>query len=293
MDLICHKTQIINTLKYLIMKKLMTVVQALAVTMLLFSCSKATNDDISFISSAELPKDLQVEVSVTPAGIATITPSATGVAYFDIYYDISDTSIHDVVLPGKNIVHTYSEGNYTINVVAKNVTGGEASITKSITVTTSTMLVDFETPATTYGASAAFGGAAFAQITNPDPSGINTSSNAGQITKGATGALSEIWAGISINTSAPIVLSSLCKIKMKVYSDHVGANYKFKLESGSPVEADATTTVANAWEELTFQMPTSAIGSSFAGFSIFYEFGLQGDGSAPFIGLFDDVKVYP
>jgi hypothetical protein len=83
---------------------------------------------------------------------------------------------------------------------------------------------------------------------------------------------------------------------MKVYSNHAGAIFKFKLEgpsSGGTVETDVVTTVANAWEELTFQMDPSVIGRSFGGFSIFYEFGLQGDGSANFIGLFDDIKVYP
>jgi hypothetical protein len=51
--------------------------------------------------------------------------------------------------------------------------------------------------------------------------------------------------------------------------------------------------VANAWEEITFKMDPSVNSRSFGGFSIFYEFGLQGNGSANFIGFFDDVKIFP
>lgn len=276
------------------MKNFKIILNTLILAAIITSCKKVSNDDVSFLTSGAAPKDLKVDVKVSPAGIATITPSATGVASFDVFVDAATTT-PEKVLPGKSLTHTYVEGNYDIKVVAKNLTGGQTSLTKSITVSTSTMLVDFETPATTYGAGP-FGGAAFAQVSNPDPSGINTSANVGQITKGSPGALSEIWAGITINTSAPFTFASLGKIKMKVYSNHANAIYKFKLEapsSGGTTETDVVTTVANAWEELTIQMDPSVIGRSFGGFSIFYEFGLQGNGSANFIGLFDDIKLYP
>lgn len=276
------------------MKNPVIIIYAFLFSLLLSGCEKTTNDDIQFLATGQAPQDLQVTVSVNPAGVATITPSATGVSSFHVYFDANDTS-YAVVLPGRNIVHTYLEGNYTVKVVALNVTGQESVLTKAISVTTSTLLVDFETPATTYVGNA-FGGAAFAQIANPHASGINTSTNVGQITKGSPGSLSEIWAGITINTSSRFSFASLGIMKMKVYSNHAGAIFKFKLEapsSGGTVETDVLTTVANGWEELTFQMDPSVIGRSFGGFSIFYEFGLQGDGSANFVGLFDDIKVYP
>jgi hypothetical protein len=276
------------------MKNIKTIISAFLLVSVLASCKKVSNDDVSFLTSGVAPSDLRLDVSVNPAGVATITPSGTGVASFDVYFDAA-TQVPEVVLPGGNVVHTYLEGDYTVRLIAKNLTGGQTTLTKNISVVTSTMLVDFETPATTYGAGT-FGGSNFAQANNPSTGGINASANVGQITKGAAGFPSETWAGITINTTDRFLFASLGRIKMKVYSNHVGGVWLFKLEgpsSGGTVEKSMTTTVANAWEELTFDMDPSVIGRSFGGFSIFNEFGTSGDGSANFVGLFDDIKVYP
>lgn len=257
------------------------------------SCTKVANDDISFVKTGSAPSSLAVDIVVSKAGIATITPTAIGVASFEVYF--GDNTTNAIVTPGKNTTHGYAEGTYNVKVVAKNLTGDSTMLTKSITVVTSQLLVDFEAPATTYGAGP-FGGAAFAKVANPSATGINTSANVGKITKGSTGALSETWAGITINTSSAFTFASKGIVKMKVYSNHVGAIFKFKLEapsSGTTVETDVIGTVANGWEELTFVMDPSVNGRSFGGFSIFYEFGLQGNGSANFIGYFDDIKIFP
>ncbi len=276
------------------MKNIQLITAAVMIMSLFASCKKVSNDDVSFLNTGSEPTDLRLDVSVNGAGVATITPWGSGVASFDIYFE-STTQTPVNVLPGANVVHTYLEGEYTVKMVAKNLTGGQSSITKNISVVTSTMLVDFETPATTYGAGT-FGGSAFAQVANPSTNGINASANAGQITKGSPGSFSETWAGITINTTNRFSFASLGRIKMKVYSNHTDGVWLLKLEnpsSGSTVERSATTTVANAWEELTFDMDPSVIGRSFGGFSIFNEFGTSGDGSANFVGLFDDIKVYP
>lgn len=257
------------------------------------SCTKVTNDDISFVKNGTAPSNLAVDIVVSKSGIATITPTAIGVASFEVYF--GDNTANAIVTPGKNTTHTYAEGTFNVKVVAKNLTGDSTSLTKSITVVTSQLLVDFDTPANTYGATV-FGGTAFAKVANPSATGINTSANVGRITKGSSGALSETWAGITINTSAPFTFASKGIVKMKVYSNHVGSIFKFKLEApstGSTVETDVIGTVANGWEELTFVMDPSVNGRSFGGFSIFYEFGLQGNGSANFIGYFDDIKIFP
>lgn len=247
------------------------------------SCTKVTNDDISFVKTGTAPTNLAVDIAVTKSGVAS----------FEVYF--GDNTANAIVTPGKNTTHTYAEGTFNVKVVAKNLTGDSTSLTKSITVVTSQLLVDFDTPANTYGATV-FGGTAFAKVANPSATGINTSANVGRITKGSSGGLSETWAGITINTSAPFTFASKGIVKMKVYSNHVGSIFKFKLEapsSGSTVETDVIGTVANGWEELTFVMDPSVNGRSFGGFSIFYEFGLQGNGSANFIGYFDDIKIFP
>lgn len=267
--------------------------QILLVATAFASCTKVANDDISFIKTATQPTNLVADIIVTKAGVATITPTATGVSLFTVYF--GDNTSNTTVLPGKNTTHTYAEGTFNIKVVAKNLVGDSSVISKSITVTTSELLVDFDNPATTYGATS-FGGAAFAKVANPSPTGINTSANVGKITKGSAGANSETWGGITINTSARFTFASKGIMKMKVYSNHAGANILFKLEgpsTGSTVETAVLTTVANGWEELTFVMDPSVIGRSFGGCSIFFEFGLAGNGSANFIGYFDDIKIFP
>jgi hypothetical protein len=275
------------------MLNLKTITQTLMVALVFASCTKVANDDISFIKTATPPSNLAADVVVTKAGIATITPTATGVASFSVYF--GDNTATATVLPGKNATHTYAEGTFTIKVVAKNLVGDSAVVSKTITVTTSELLVDFDNAATTYGASG-FGGAAFAKVSNPSATGINTSANVGKITKGSAGASSETWGGISINTSGRFTFASKGIMKMKVYSNHAGANILFKLEgpsTGATVETAVLTTVANGWEELTFVMDPSVVGRSFGGFSIFYEFGKAGNGSADYIGYFDDIKIFP
>jgi hypothetical protein len=269
----------------------------LAIILIMFvavSCKKTTNDDISFLSTSTIPKDLTADVVVATSGIVTITPKATGAGFFNIYFG-DNSAAPGVVQPGKNITHGYSEGNYTIKVVAKNLTGDSIVLSKPITVITSQMLVDFETTATTYPA-IIFGGASFDKIANTQSSGINTSANVGRMIKGNPTATSEVWGGLTMNMSAQMVFSSQRKIKMKVFSNRVGAKLTFKLEApsaGSTTETNVTTTVANAWEELTFVMDPSVIGRTFGGFSVFYELGIAGNGSANFTVLFDDIKLLP
>ena len=257
------------------------------------SCTKVTNDDISFVKTGIAPTNFLVDVTVTKAGIATITPTAIGVASFDVYF--GDNSVNASIAPGKNVIHTYTDGTFTIKVVAKNLTGDSAILSKSITVTTSQVLVDFETPATTYSAGG-FGGGNFDKLANPSPTGINTSANVGRMTNGSATSPSLTYAGMTINVSSPFLFTSKGIMKMKVYANHVGATFKFKLEgpsSGATTETDVATTIANGWEELTFVMDPSVIGRSFTGFSLFYEFGKVGNGSANYVALFDDIKIFP
>ena len=272
---------------------LKNITKILLVSLAFASCTKVTNDDISFIKTATQPTNLVADIIVSKAGIATITPTATGVASFSVYF--GDNTATAIVLPGKNTTHTYSDGTFTIKVVAKNLVGDSAIVSKSITVTSSQVLVDFETPATTYSAGG-FGGGNFDKLANPYPTGINTSANVGRMTNGSATSPSLTYAGMTINVSTPFLFASKGIMKMKVYANHVGATFKFKLEgpsSGATTETDVATTIANGWEELTFVMDPSVIGRSFTGFSLFYEFGKAGNGSANYVALFDDIKIFP
>ncbi|MBL0356238.1 MAG: hypothetical protein IPP72_04820 [Chitinophagaceae bacterium] len=134
-----------------------------------------------------------------------------------------------------------------------------------------------------------FGNASAEVINNPDPSGINTSTKAGALTK-ASGA--EVWAGSFIELASPIDFSSLTRIKMKVWSPASGIVVKMKLEnlanSNINIERDATTTVANGWEELTYDFNGVNNADNFQRLVVFFDFGNAGTGLTYY---FDDIKL--
>ena len=126
-------------------------------------------------------------------------------------------------------------------------------------------------------------------VNNPDASGINTTSKVGKLVKG-NGA--QVWAGSYINLDAPINFSSLQKIKMKVWSPQAGIVVKLKLEnyanSSINTELDATTTTANAWEELTYNFTGINNANNYQRVVVFFDFGVSGNGSSYY---FDEIKL--
>jgi len=145
----------------------------------------------------------------------------------------------------------------------------------------------FESTALTY-AYGNFGGAAAAVVANPDKSGINTSSTVSALTKN-NGA--EVWAGSSLALETAINFSTFKKLKMKVWSPQAGIIVKFKLENLNDAsinkEIDATTTVANGWEELTFDFNGIVNANNYQRIVLFFDFGNNGTGKTYF---FDDIK---
>jgi len=151
-----------------------------------------------------------------------------------------------------------------------------------------TLPLTFENSALTYSFTN-FGGANSQVIANPDQSGINTSANVGRLIKGNG---SEPWAGSFINLDQPIDFSTLNKIKVKTWSPTAGITVKLKLEnlanSNINTEVDATTTVANGWEELTFNFPGIVNANQYQRVVIFFAFGTPGTGASYY---FDDIQL--
>jgi hypothetical protein len=135
-----------------------------------------------------------------------------------------------------------------------------------------------------------FGGATATVVNNPNPSGINTSTKVGKMVKGAP----EVWAGSFIDLVNPINFTVLKTFKVKVYSPRVGAKLLLKVENptngGQNYEKEATTTVANAWEELTFDYTAIPFGF-YARVVLIFDLGTAGDGSANFTYYFDDIRL--
>ncbi len=132
-----------------------------------------------------------------------------------------------------------------------------------------------------------FEGAESSLESNPDPSGINTSSVVVQSIK-TVGAL--FYAGTAIPIETPIVFDTTESIRMKVWSPKVGIPIRLKLENsgGQFVELDVNTTVSNQWEELVWNFSGMNTAPEFTTVVVFFEFivDLPGDGSTYY---FDDI----
>jgi hypothetical protein len=136
-----------------------------------------------------------------------------------------------------------------------------------------------------------FDGGAATVIANPQSNGINTSAKIGKMVKGA----GQVWGGSSISLGAPIDFSTNKTFKVKVFMPRVGAKLLLKVEnqanSGINFEKEAVGTVANAWEELTFDYSTVNTANQYQKVVLIFDLGTAGDGSANFTYLFDDIRL--
>ncbi|PXY39114.1 hypothetical protein DMB65_19230 [Flavobacterium cheongpyeongense] len=162
--------------------------------------------------------------------------------------------------------------------------------------------LDFESATLTY-AWGGFGDAGFGPIpasivTNPDKTGANISNKVVKIEK-TSGA--QVWAGASLNLENTIDFTKGTTVKVNVWSPKVGADILYKMEvstspkdgNGNPTvffEAHATTTTANAWQVLTFDLTTApnfSTANKYDRVILFPDFGQIGTGS---VYYFDDIK---
>ena len=136
-----------------------------------------------------------------------------------------------------------------------------------------------------------FGGGVVTVVNNPNASGINTSTKVGKMVKGAP----EVWAGSFLELVNPINFSVLRTFKVKVYSPRIGAKLLLKVENatngGISFEKEVTCTMANAWEELTFDFTTINVGNFYSKVVLIFDLGTVGDGSPNFTYYFDDIRL--
>jgi hypothetical protein len=136
-----------------------------------------------------------------------------------------------------------------------------------------------------------FDGGNVTVINNPQSGGINTSAKVSRMIKNA----GQPWGGSFLALSNPIDFSVLRTFKMKVYSPRVGAKVLLKVENltngGISFEKEVLTTVANAWEELTFDYSTINTANSYQKIVLIFDNGTPGDGSANFTFYVDDIRL--
>jgi hypothetical protein len=199
---------------------------------------------------------------------------ATGTAAINLAYTYNMASIFfDFGNPGNGKVFYWDD--------VKLVTGQVAGVG---------LPLDFESASLTY-AFTDFDGGNATVVTNTQSSGINTSSKVGKMVKSA----GQPWGGSWIALANPIDFSGSTTFRMKVYSPRVGAKVLLKVENQTDgainFEKEVTTTVANGWEDLTFDFSAIDKSKSYQKIVLIFELGTIGDGSSNFTFLFDDIRL--
>ena len=124
-------------------------------------------------------------------------------------------------------------------------------------------------------------------VDNPDASGINTSEKVVEYIQTAG---VEPWAGFFFDLSSKVDFSVYQGIKLKVYSPAAEQTVLLKLEDSADgainKEVMGTTTVANEWEELTFNF-SSSDSDKYDRLVLFFDFNSAKD--APTTHYFDDI----
>jgi hypothetical protein len=150
--------------------------------------------------------------------------------------------------------------------------------------------IDFET---TYSLDA-FDGGGTSVVANPDTNG-NTSSMVLELVKNA----GQPWAGSKITAAnGPFSITEGATITAKVWSPRAGLNLLMKFEDATPwpntvasAEVTAKTTLANGWEELTFDFTGIDTSIDFTNLVLIMDNGVDGDGSSDYTIYLDDISV--
>ena len=240
------------------------------------------------------PENLEVTATVDPSNNfkLDVTAKAQYETFFRVFFGDVPNEIPKSFNEGETVSHVYAAtGTYTVRVVALSGGAATTEITKTITIVDPVLLpLTFESPTVNYDF-INFGGGEVTIINNPQSGGINTSAKVGRMVKNPP----EVWGGSVITLGEPINFSSNKIFRMKVFSPRVGARVLLKVENltngGIFFEKEATSTVANAWEDLAFDFSGINTANSYQKVVLIFDLGTAGNGSANFTWLFDDIRL--
>jgi hypothetical protein len=120
------------------MKKLIITSALLAIIAGFTGCQKnGIDDDTSFLNTATVGSTGKVfDITNDNSGKVTITPTGEGVSSFVVKFGHgTGTAAEATVKPGSSTVHNYPEGNYTVTIVSKSLSGQESSATYPLQLT--------------------------------------------------------------------------------------------------------------------------------------------------------------
>ncbi|NDF97485.1 MAG: PKD domain-containing protein [Chitinophagia bacterium] len=137
-----------------------------------------------------------------------------------------------------------------------------------------------------------FDGGNVTVVNNSQSGGINTSAKVAKMIKNP----GQPWGGSFLTLTQPINFAISRTFKMKVFSPRAGARVLLKVENSSNpsqnFEREVATTVAGAWEELTFDYGAINTSLVYDRVVVIFDLGTPGDGSANFTFLFDDLRLH-
>ena len=272
-----------------------------------------TNKTITmkFWSDVALPVLLKFEGGVNGERQNEVVATHGGTGWEELSFNFATDAVKSYIDGSQGVGEAFvPTGQYAKMVIFVDGPGTTAGtfyiddIAKASSVLTPPSLpVDFESTSldytwTGFGASD-FGPIPASIINNPDKSGSNTSNKVLEISK-PSGA--QVWAGASMNLAGAIDFTNGTTVNVKVWSPRVGTPILFKIEdsnsakdgNGNPtvfVEVQVASTIASAWEELSFDLTSAASfdsNNSYDRVILFPDFGNAG---ANELFYFDDIVL--
>jgi len=266
------------------MKNTVYLIKTLLLSLLLIGCVEEKSENYDFIQTISDPQNISAEIYVDEnTGAVSVTPMGEGVVLYEINFG-DESAENESVDPGESVDYSYLvEGIYTITIYGFGLNGSvvEASYEVDIPyiIPESLIIQNFEDGVSL--STFSFGGASSGIIiTNPDPSGENTTENVLEFNK-SEGA--EVWAGMGFTIDV-LEFNDQTSFQLKSYSPEVGKVIKVKLETvqgnvaGLTHEVDVVTTVANEWETLIYDF-SAAPDLEYVSFIVFYDFGNTAGGT--------------
>ncbi|MFL2608234.1 MAG: hypothetical protein ACJ0PA_06115 [Flavobacteriaceae bacterium] len=266
------------------MKNTVYLIKTLLLSLLLIGCVEEKSENYDFIQTISDPQNISAEIYVDEnTGAVSVTPMGEGVVLYEINFG-DESAENESVDPGESVDYSYLvEGIYTITIYGFGLNGSvvEASYEVDIPyiIPESLIIQNFEDGVSL--STFSFGGASSGIIiTNPDPSGENTTENVLEFNK-SEGA--EVWAGMGFTIDV-LEFNDQTSFQLKSYSPEVGKVIKVKLETvqgnvaGLTHEVDVVTTVANEWETLVYDF-SAAPDLEYVSFIVFYDFGNTAGGT--------------
>jgi hypothetical protein len=103
-----------------------------------------------------------------------------------------------------------------------------------------------------------------------------------------------MWGGSYIELPSAIAFPASKTFRVKVYSPRVNAKLLLKVENatngGIAFEKEVATTVANQWEDLSFDFSAINTANSYHKVVLIFDLGTVGDGTSNFTWYFADIR---